>query len=169
MPQPFASRPLAPLLAQALAAAARAPVETGFVVLGWISLLFALLVVFGLVVRTAAPRWILLAMAAVPFWPQLLHGLALPDLPYTALLCVFLLFLEADRPSGAALLLFPLMVARESTMLTLAWPAARGLATAALGRMPAGGRGGCGWIAGGAAFERGGQRETRSICRRFCI
>ncbi len=119
VPQPFASRPLAPLLAHRVSAAAHSSLETGFVVLGWISLVFTLLVVFGLVMRTAAPRWMLLAVAAVPFWPQLLHGVALPDLPYTALLCCFLLCLEADLPYGAASLLFPLIVTRESTLLTL--------------------------------------------------
>ena len=119
VPQPFASRPLAPLLARWIGTAAHVPVETGFIALGWISLLFTLLVVFGLAMRSAAPRWLLLALAVVPFWPQLLHGLGLPDLPYAALLCCLLLCLAAGRPVLAALFLFPLMIARESTSLAL--------------------------------------------------
>ena len=119
VPQPFASRPLAPLLARWIAAVGHRPVETGFVVLGWISLVFTLLVVFGLAARSAAPGWVLLAIAAVPFWPQLLHGLALPDLPYAALLCCLFLCLAAEKPLWGAALMFPLMVARESTSLTL--------------------------------------------------
>ncbi len=119
VPQPFASRPLAPFLARGLAAAVHRSSETGFVVLGWASLLFTLVVVFWMVTSTAAPRWMLPVVAAVPFWPQLLHGLALPDLPYTALLCCLLLFLAVDRPYGAASMLLPLTLARESTLLAL--------------------------------------------------
>ncbi len=117
--QPFASRPLAPLLARTIAAAGHVAPETGFLVLGWASLLFVLWTVFTLATRTAAPRWFPLAMAAVPFWPQLLHGLALPDLPYAALLACLLWCLATERPTLAAFTMFPLMVARESTMLVL--------------------------------------------------
>ena len=119
VPQPFASRPLAPLLARELAKLGHTTLEHGFVTLGLISLFVTLLVVFSLTVRSAAPRWVLLLIAITPFWPQLLQALALPDLPSAALLCGLLLCLAADRPLLAAATLFPLMVARESTSLTL--------------------------------------------------
>lgn len=119
VPQPFTSRPLAPLLARGLAGLAHAPIEQGFVLLGFVSLLVTLLVVFALAMQTRAPRWVLLALAIVPFWPQLLHSLALPDTLSAALLGVLLLSLAADRPLWAAAALCPLMVARESTSLAL--------------------------------------------------
>ncbi|MGI4830313.1 MAG: hypothetical protein ACRYFU_19245 [Janthinobacterium lividum] len=119
VPQPFTSRPLAPLLARGLARMAHAPIEHGFVLLGFVSLLATLLVVFALAMRTAAPRWLLLALAVTPFWPQLLHALALPDTLSAALLGGLLLCLAADRPLWAAVALCPLMVARESTSLAL--------------------------------------------------
>ena len=119
VPQPFASRPLAPLLVRGFAAVTHLSLAAGFVLLGWSSLLCTLAVVFLLATRTAAPRWVLVAIAAVPFWPQLLDGLALPDLPYAALLSCLLLCLAAKRYSAAALMMFPLMLARESTSLTL--------------------------------------------------
>ncbi len=115
--QPFASRPLAPLLVRGLAAGAHVSLESGFLALAWGSLLVTLATIFLLATRTAAPRWILLAIAAVPFWPQLLHAAPLPDPPYAALLCGLLWCLAKERPTLAALTLFPLMVARESTML----------------------------------------------------
>ena len=123
VPQPFASRPLAPLLVRALAhgfprTGAHTGVELGFALLASASLLCTLLVVFWLATRTAAPAWLLLALAAVAFWGQLLHGLALPDPLYAALLACFLLCLAAQRPMLAAAMLFPLMLARDSTLLT---------------------------------------------------
>lgn len=117
--QPFASRPLEPLLAGGLASTLHANVQTGFAILACVSFLFTMIVVFHLAMRTQAPRWVLLAMCAVPFWPQLLHGMALPDVWYAGVLSCLLLFLAADRPGFAALMLFPLMLSRESTSLTL--------------------------------------------------
>ncbi len=117
--QPFASRPLAPLVVRGLAAALHLRAEQGFLLLGWIAFLFTLGVVFSLVVRSAAPRWMLPMMVAVPFWPELLHAFPLPDLPYAALLCCLLLLLLSRRYTAAALMLFPLMLARESTLLVL--------------------------------------------------
>lgn len=117
--QPFASRPLAPLVAHLLAVAGHVSVETGFVILGWVSLLFTLATVFALASRTASPRWVLGALSVVAFWPQLLRGLALPDLPYAALMACLLWCLTLEQPVAAALMLFPLMLARESTFLVL--------------------------------------------------
>ena len=119
VPQPFASRPLAPLLARALGHWRHVPVELGFYWLGCGSLVLTLAVVFALAMRTAAPRWLLLAIAVTPFWTNLLHALVLPDPLSAALLCGLLLCLAANRPLWAAATLFPLMLARESTSLTL--------------------------------------------------
>lgn len=117
--QPFASRPFAPLMVRGLASILHTSVEKGFFIVGLGSLALTLLVIFGLAARSAAPRWFLFAMAALPFWPTLLHGYVLPDIWYAAMLCCLLLCMVADKPLLAALMFFPLMLSRESTSLTL--------------------------------------------------
>lgn len=131
VPQPFSSRPLAPLLARAIAAPAHWPVQMGFVVLGYVSLALATGIVLWLAMRTPAPRLTLIALVAVPFWRQSLHGMGLPDTLHAALLACLLLALATERVYVAGLLLLPLMVTRESTSLALvcllvvAWPRLR--------------------------------------------
>ena len=119
VPQPFASRPLAPLLAHEVARVWHLPDWKGFFALGRPVFGLTLVIVFGLATRTRAPCWLLLPLAVLPFWPLLLHGIALPDLWYAAVLGVFLLFLEGGRPLWAAVMLLPLMMSRESTTLVL--------------------------------------------------
>jgi len=117
--QPFASRQLGPAVVRLLAWLLHWPVQRAFVLQGVISLLVTLTAVYTLMVRTTAPRWMLLAAAAVPFWPQLFNGLVLPDLWYGAVLSITLLLLARQRLIVAACMMFPLMVSRESTSLTL--------------------------------------------------
>ncbi len=131
VPAPFSARPLAPLLAHVVSSLTHGSVESGFACLAALSLLFALAAVFGLAVRTSAPRCTLLLLAAVPFWPQLLGNAGLPDPLYAALIAGLLLALHADRLHLCAALMLPLMLARESTWLALlcllavTWPGAR--------------------------------------------
>ncbi len=117
--QPFASRPLAPLMARALAAGLHQSIQHGFLILGWIAFLFTLAVVFFFAVGSSLPRWMLPMLVTLSFWPGLLHAFPMPDLPYAALLCCLLLCLFRRHYWLAALSLFPLMLARESTMLVL--------------------------------------------------
>jgi hypothetical protein len=117
--QPFASRQLGPAVVRLLAWILHWPVERAFILQGVVSLLFILSVVYFLITRSGAPRWVLVAIAIVPFWPQLFIGLALPDLWYSALLAVFLLLVAQRRYLAAACMMFPLMVSRESTLLTV--------------------------------------------------
>ncbi len=119
VPQPFSSRPLAPLLARSIANLAHCRVEDGFEALAYVSLFTALLAVFWLLSRSKAPRWMILAVAIVPFWPQLLSFAGLPDPLYTALLAALLVALETGWVYVAAGLMLPLMLARESTVLVL--------------------------------------------------
>ncbi len=119
VPQPFTSRPLAPLLARYLAPLAHGSVHAGFIVLAYVSLLWTLVVVFWLLLRSRSPRWMVGAVAIVPFWWQLLGYAGLPDPLYTALLATLLLALECGWTYSAAGLMLPLMLARESTSLTL--------------------------------------------------
>lgn len=117
--QPFASRQLGALIVAALEHIPHWTVERGFLVEGGVSLVFMLVAIYYLVLRTTAPRWILLAVALVPFWTYLLQDLVLPDLWYSALLAAMLLMLAGEHMLEAALMMFPLMLSRESTSLTL--------------------------------------------------
>ena len=117
--QPFALRQLGPLVVRGLGAAFHLSLQQAFVVEGTLALLVSLLTVCALAVRTSAPRWLLLAIVAMPFWPELFFGLALPDLWYAGVLSVFLLLLHRERLLPAACMMFPLMLSRESTSLTL--------------------------------------------------
>lgn len=118
--QPFASRQLGALLVAGLMHLLHCTVERGFVFEGTASIVVLLVEVYCLVLKTAAPRWILIAIAFVPFWSFLLQDLVLPDLWYSALLAVMLLMLDGEHLLAASIMMFPLMLSRESTSLTLA-------------------------------------------------
>lgn len=116
---PFASRQLGPLLVRGLAGLAHLSIRQAFFLEGTLSLLFFVGVVAFLLVRSRSPQWMVPALAGMFFWTLEYNGLVLPDLFYAALLCVFLLLLRDGRLLAAGCLLFPLAVARESTLLTL--------------------------------------------------
>jgi len=118
--QPFASRQLGALLVAGWMHLSHCTVETGFLIEGTASIVFTLVAIYYLALKTAAPRWLLFAMAFVPFWNFLLQDLVLPDLWYSAVLALLLLMLEEEYLLAAALMMFPLMLSRESTVLTLA-------------------------------------------------
>ena len=117
--QPFASRQLGPAVVRLFVWLLHWSVPQAFLLEGLLALLVTLAVVYALVMRSAAPRWMLLAVAVVPFWPQLYVGLVLPDLWYAGLLAIFLLLLARRNLLAAACMMFPLMLSRESTSLTL--------------------------------------------------
>ena len=117
--QPFASRQLGALVVAALAHAMHWTVERAFIEEGVLSLIVMLVAIYYVALHTRAPRWLLLAIALVPFWGSLLENLVLPDLWYSALLALVLLLLAGEHMLGASLMMFPLMLSRESTSLTL--------------------------------------------------
>ena len=117
--QPFAYRQLHALTVRGLAALFHRPVEWAFLLVGVLCLVFLLATVFALMTRTAAPRWVLPAAICAPIWPLLYVGLLLPDLWYAALLAGLMLLLAQKRYLAAALMMLPLMVSRESSILTL--------------------------------------------------
>jgi hypothetical protein len=127
--QPFASRQLGPRVAAGLAKVLGGDIHGGFLLQGFASLAFAMGATCWLALRTAAPRWMLLAMMLVPSWAVLVQYLVLPDLWYAALLAALLVMLEREWYVAAAVWMLPLMLSRESTSLTLvcflaaAWPA----------------------------------------------
>jgi hypothetical protein len=117
--QPFASRQLGALVVAALAHVMHWTVERAFMEQGTLSLIVMLVAIYYLALNTKAPRWLLLAIAVVPFWGPFLENLVLPDLWYSALLALVLLMLAGEHMLGASLMMFPLMLSRESTSLTL--------------------------------------------------
>lgn len=116
---PFASRQLAPIMVRALTRLVHIDIPTAFEVLGVVSLLFFVLATAWLLVRSGAPRWTLYALGGLMFWGFQFNALVMPDLLYAALLCCFLLLLREGQAMAACLMLFPMTVSRESTMLTL--------------------------------------------------
>ena len=116
---PFASRQLAPIVVRALTRVPHISIPTAFETLGELSLLFFLLATVWLLVRSGAPRWTLYALGGLMFWAFQFNSLAMPDLLYAALLCCFLLLLHEGQIMAACVMIFPMTVSRESTMLTL--------------------------------------------------
>jgi hypothetical protein len=53
------------------------------------------------------------------FWGFQFNALVMPDLLYAALMCCFLLLLRERQVLAACLVMFPMMLSRESTLLTL--------------------------------------------------
>lgn len=117
---PFASRQLGPLIVRGLTHLLHVSVQTGFLIEGVLSLVFFMSGVLYLLVRSGAPRIMLPAVVGLLLWSQQFNALVMPDLFYAALLCGFLLFLYRQNLLAAALMMFPLALARESTLLTLA-------------------------------------------------
>jgi hypothetical protein len=116
---PFASRQLGILIVQAFCHLLHLSIAHGFLLEGGICFIVFLGTVLNLLVRSGAPQWMLLAIVGLVFWIQQLDDLVLPDLLYAALLSCFLLLLWHRQLMLAALMMFPLMVARESTLLTV--------------------------------------------------
>ncbi len=117
---PFACRQLGVLLVQAFAHLLHLSIARSFILEGALSFGVLLGTVLYFLLRSDAPRWMVPAIAGLLFWSRQLEDLALPDLFYGALLSCLLLLLWRGRLMLAALTMFPLMVARESTLLTVA-------------------------------------------------
>lgn len=118
--QPFASRQLGALIVRGIMALLHTQNwHLGFGIEAAFSLTFLIGWVYWTMSKSLAPRWLMAACLMLPFWRGVYHGVILPDLFYAALICVFLALLEAEQLTWAALFLLPMMVARESTSLTL--------------------------------------------------
>ena len=116
---PFAARQLGPMLARVVAHLFHRPAESAFFDLGLAYLLVFLATTAWLLVRSDAPRWMIWALAGLMFWGFQFNSLVMPDLLYAALLCAFLLLLRQGWVMAACLMMFPMMLSRESTLLTL--------------------------------------------------
>lgn len=117
--QPWASRQLGALVVRGLAVLLHLSIQDAFLVEAVVALFVTLLVVDWLLLRAAAPRWMLLAVAVLPSWAMLVQYLALPDLWYAAIIALLLVSLEREWLWTACLMMLPLMLSRESTSLAL--------------------------------------------------
>ena len=117
---PFASRQLGPLIARGLVHLFALSVDAAFLVEGTLAMLVFFATVVWYLLHSGAPRFMITATAGLLFWTWQYSSLALPDLLYAALLCVFLLLLDRGQFLLAAAMMLPLAVSRESTLLTLA-------------------------------------------------
>ena len=118
VPQPFAARQLASLVVRGLTHLGLS-IHQGFWLLGIVSLVFFVGSSAYFLDKTRSPAWLRWSMLGLYFWPLAFCGMVLPDLCYSALLCGFLLLVWEGRYGWAAAMLFPLMMARESTVLVL--------------------------------------------------
>ena len=116
---PFASRQLGPLVVRGLSHLPGVTIVRGFLIVGLTALVFFFCTVMFLLVRSGAQRWMIAAIAGMFFWAEQFNALVLPDIFYSALLCGFLLLLRKGWVMAAALMMLPLAMARESTVLTL--------------------------------------------------
>ncbi len=117
--QPFASRQLEPLLIRGLAWLTPLDIWHWFLILGIAALLLTLICCGYLLARSGARTFAFVAAGAMYFWAALFGGFMLPDMFSAALLALFLVCLWQQRFLLAALLLLPMFVARESTILVL--------------------------------------------------
>jgi len=117
--QPFASRQLGPLLAQGIANRANASIESAFVIEAAFSILIAIATTGYLLIRSGVGWTVLLPVSLIAFWANLFNGLVLPDLLYAALTGIFLVLLCKQQFLAASLLLLPMQVCREATILVL--------------------------------------------------
>jgi hypothetical protein len=117
--EPWASRQLGALVVRAMAAMVHVSVRQAFLIEAAVALFVTLLVVYWLLLRANAPRWMLVAVAVLPSWAMLVQYLALPDLWYAAMVAVLLVLLEREWLWAACVMMLPLMLSRESTSLTL--------------------------------------------------
>lgn len=117
--QPFALRQLAPLVCRGISGLLHISIESAFLLEGFAALFVALSLIGLLLVRAGATPFLLAAVGGLAFWTELFNSLALPDLWYAALLSIFLVLLSQERFLLAGLMLFPLFLSRESTLLVL--------------------------------------------------
>ncbi len=116
---PFASRQLAPAAVRGIRHIFPVSTEAAF----WIESLLALAVFLGLILiilrRAHAPMWIVLSICGLMFWGQQFNSLITPDLVFAALFAIFLFLLQREHYLAAVIMLFPMEISRESTLLVL--------------------------------------------------
>jgi hypothetical protein len=117
--QPFASRQLGALVARWLAGLLHVGIRPGFIIEGLISL-FALTAGLGWLLQAfSSDLWVLVAIGGTAFWAETFNGVGLPDLWFSALLIGFILSLHRQKWLLASMILLPLYLSREATLLVL--------------------------------------------------
>jgi len=116
---PFASRQLAPAVVRGMKHILPLSTEAAFVIEGTLALAVFLALVMLILRRAHAPMWIAVAIGGLLFWGQQLNSLITPDLVFAALFAIFLFLLQREHYMAAAIMLLPMEISRESTILAL--------------------------------------------------
>jgi hypothetical protein len=106
-------------VAGAMARAVHGGVVPAFFVQAVVGMVLTLGLVYWLAMRSWAPRWVLVAVSVAPFWAQQVEYFTLPDAWYALLLAVLMGLLWMEWFGAAAMMIFPLMLSRESTALVV--------------------------------------------------
>lgn len=119
VPQPFSLRQLGPLLAGGLHRLLHIDLSTAYIGLGVLTFSILIAIVGLILVRSRVNPWWLVVIGGLSFWSTLFNGLVLSDLLFASLLGIFASLLYKGHILGAALMLLPLELTRESTILVL--------------------------------------------------
>lgn len=120
VPAPYTSRQLGPLLIKEAHQYLSANIYAAYTVEGVLALLLLVGFTVAMLSHGGERALPLVMIGGMAFWAALYNGLVLPDLLFAALLSIFLFFLQRDNYLAAALMMFPLTLTRESTILVLA-------------------------------------------------
>ncbi len=118
--KPFAFRVLAPAMARRFADETGRSTADGFLVIGLLSGWVVLYGVLWLVLQRRRDAWLVVALIPLPFWLESFRDYFLPDLPHAALVMLYLLLLRRRWGGWASVMLVPMFLARESTLLVAA-------------------------------------------------
>jgi hypothetical protein len=118
--KPFAFRVLEPAIVRAFAHSTGRSLDEGFLLAGLLSGWTLLCGVLLLVLEQRRNSWLILALIPLPFWPETFRDYFLPDLFHAALVMLYLLLLRKRWWGWAAVMLVPMFLARESTLLVAA-------------------------------------------------
>ena len=118
--KPFAFRVLEPAMVRVFAQSTGRSMDEGFLIGGLLSGWTLLCGVLLLVLEQRRNSWLVFALIPIPFWPETFRDYFLPDLFHAALVMVYLLLLRKRWWGWAAVMLIPMFLARESTILVAA-------------------------------------------------
>lgn len=117
--QPFASRQLGPRLVRALTRLAPISTDRGFEAVTLVSTFVCLAGIGYLLYCAHVPASMFAATAFLPVWANFAHGYMLPEALFNALFVLLLICLWRRSYGLAVLILVPMYMARESTLLVL--------------------------------------------------
>jgi hypothetical protein len=117
--QPFASRPLTPLLVRNLDLATHLGLNRSFFVVEIVSIALFAMGLCWMLVHLRARNGAIAAVCLLGFWAIAVSNYMLPDGLNALLLLIFIILLLQERFLWAACMLLPLTISRESSVLVL--------------------------------------------------